>query len=148
MNEYSGKIVSVGELKSGTSKTGKDWMTQQYVLLDLSNPNYEKHIAFEVFGKDKLNEFNLKEGDLVTVTLDLESRVWNERWFTNVRCIKCEKEAQAKEEPAPAPEPKKAPKKETEREKLQRQMAELQAKLDSAPAAEPVDESKNDQLPF
>lgn len=148
MMSYSGQIVSVGELKSGTTKTGKDWMTQQYVLLDRSNPNYEKHIAFEVFGKEKLNLFNLKEGDFVTVELDVESRIWNERWFTNVRCIKCEKEGQAAPEPEPEPAPAPKNKKETEREKLKKQMAELQAKLDKVPEPEPVDESKNDQLPF
>lgn len=100
--EYSGKIVEVGELKSGTSKTGKEWYSCQYVMLD-SSSKFEKHIAFEVFGKDKIDEYAISVGENVTVTLDVESRVWNQRWFTNVRCIKCEKEKpQQVEEPAPA----------------------------------------------
>lgn len=102
--EYSGKITEVGELKSGTSKTGREWCSQQYVLLDASSDR-EKHIAFEVFGKDRIEEFNIQAGDNVTVTLDLESRVWNERWYTNVRCLKCEKEQpQPVEEPEPVTE--------------------------------------------
>lgn len=101
--EYSGKIVEVGEIKSGTSKTGKEWRSRQYVMLDASSQR-EKHIAFEVFG-DKLDEFDIQAGDNVTVTLDLESRVWNQRWFTNVRCVKCEKEKpQQVEEPAKSEE--------------------------------------------
>lgn len=100
--EYSGKIVEVGELKSGTSKAGKEWCSRQYVMLD-SSSKFEKHIAFEVFGKDKIDEYAISVGENVTVTLDVESRVWNQRWFTNVRCIKCEKEQpQQVEEPAPA----------------------------------------------
>lgn len=103
--EYSGKIVEVGELKSGTSsKTGNGWCSRQYVMLDASSQR-EKHIAFEVFGKEKIDEFDIQAGDNVTVTLDLESRVWNQRWFTNVRCIKCEKEKpQQVEEPAKSEE--------------------------------------------
>lgn len=100
--EYSGKITEVGELKSGTSKTGREWCSQQYVLLDASSER-EKHIAFEVFGKERIDEFAIQAGDNVTVELDVESRVWNERWFTNVRCIRCEKEKpQAVEEPEEA----------------------------------------------
>lgn len=102
--EYSGKITEVGELKSGTSKTGKDWCSRQYVMLDASSQR-EKHIAFEVFGKEKLDEFDIQAGDNVTVTLDVESRVWNQRWFTNVRCTACEKEKpQQVEEPAKSEE--------------------------------------------
>ena len=103
--EYSGKIVEVGELKSGTSsKTGNGWCSCQYVMLDASSQR-EKHIAFEVFGKEKIDEFDIQAGDNVTVTLDLESRVWNQRWFTNVRCVKCEKEKpQQVEEPAKSEE--------------------------------------------
>ena len=102
--EYSGKIVEVGEIKSGTSKTGKEWRSRQYVMLDASSQR-EKHIAFEVFGKEKIDEFDIQAGDNVTVTLDVESRLWNMRWFTNVRCIKCEKEKpQQVEEPAKSEE--------------------------------------------
>ena len=99
--EYSGKITEVGELKSGTSKTGKDWCSRQYVMLDASSQR-EKHIAFEVFGKEKLDEFDIQAGDNVTVTLDVESRIWNQRWFTNVRCTACEKEKPQQVEPEPA----------------------------------------------
>ncbi len=103
--ECSGPIVKIGEHKTGTSsKTGKEWCSQKYVMIDNSVADRECKVEFEVFGQDKIDEFDLKVGENVTVTLFIESKEYKEKYFTNVRCIKCEKEKpqQVEEEPAPA----------------------------------------------
>ena len=111
--EYSGKVIEVGEIISGTSsKTGKDWHIQDVVIQDASSQR-EKYIAFEVFGKERIESFDMKVGDNVSVTLDLESRKWKDKWFTSARCTKCEKEQLEEipeEEEVPAVKAEPAPK--------------------------------------
>ena len=41
---------------------------------------------------DKIGEFNLKQGDTVEVSVDLESREYNGRWYTDVKAWKVSKD--------------------------------------------------------
>jgi hypothetical protein len=40
---------------------------------------------------DKIDQFNLAAGDMVNVFVDLESREYNGRWYTEARAWKLEK---------------------------------------------------------
>ena len=41
---------------------------------------------------DKIGEFNLKQGENVEVSIDLESREYNGRWYTDVKAWKVNKD--------------------------------------------------------
>ena len=41
--------------------------------------------------KDKIREFDLKQGEAVEVSVDLESREYNGRWYTDVKAWKVSK---------------------------------------------------------
>ena len=86
--EIKGKIIEILPEQSGQSANG-EWRKQEYVLE--TEANYPKKICFMAWG-DKIGEFNLKQGDTVEVSVDLESREYNGRWYTNVKAWKVSKD--------------------------------------------------------
>ena len=85
--EIKGKIIEILPEKSGQSANG-EWRKQEYVLE--TDSNYPKKICFMAWG-DKIGEFNLKQGEDVEVSVDLESREYNGRWYTDVKAWKVSK---------------------------------------------------------
>lgn len=84
--ELKGKIIHELELVTGMGKKGS-WQKQEYVI---ETPGqYPKKVAFSVCGEN-IDKLNLSLGDEVTVSVELESREYNSRWFTEVRAWKCE----------------------------------------------------------
>ena len=82
--EISGKIIELLELKSGQSANG-EWRKQEYVLE--TEAQYPKKVCFMAWG-DKIEQFDIKKGDQLTVSIDLESREYNGRWYTDVKAWK------------------------------------------------------------
>ena len=82
--EITGKIIQLLSEKSGQSANGR-WRKQEYVLE--TDSQYPKKICFMAWG-DKIDEFNIKQGETVTVSIDLESREYNGRWYTDVKAWK------------------------------------------------------------
>ena len=85
-----GTIKQKLELEQGTSKAGKEWKSQSFVLN--TGAQYNPDICFKLFGEEKINLItNLNEGDEVEVSFNLSSREWNEKWFTSADAWKIEK---------------------------------------------------------
>ena len=79
-----GKIIAALPPKSGTSQsTGKPWQVNAYVLQ--TNEQTPKNIAFDVFGAERLEQYNLKVGDMVTVSIDIDAHHYNGRWYNQIR---------------------------------------------------------------
>ena len=94
--EIKGKIIEILPEKSGQSANG-EWRKQEYILE--TDSNYPKKICFMAWG-DKIGEFNLQQGENVEVSVDLESREYNGRWYTDVKAWKVSKdEMSANNEP-------------------------------------------------
>ena len=85
-----GTIKQKLEIEQGTSKAGKEWKSQSFVLN--TGAQYNPDICFKLFGEEKINLMtNLNEGDEVEVSFNLSSREWNEKWFTSADAWKIEK---------------------------------------------------------
>ena len=82
--EISGTIVEILEVKSGQSANG-EWRKQEYVLE--TEAQYPKKVCFMAWG-DKIDQFNIQKGETVEVSIDLESREYNGRWYTDVKAWK------------------------------------------------------------
>lgn len=78
----SGRIVSVLPLQQGESKAGKPWQKQEYILD--TGGQYPRKVCFSLFG-ESITKFPLQVGQDVTVSIDIESREWNSKWYTEVR---------------------------------------------------------------
>ena len=87
--EISGKIIELLELKSGQSANG-EWRKQEYVLEIESQ--YPKKICFMAWG-DKIDQFNIQQGETIEVSIDLESREYNGRWYTDVKAWKVSRDS-------------------------------------------------------
>ena len=87
--EIKGKIIEILPEKSGQSENG-EWRKQEYILE--TDNSYPKKICFMAWG-DKIGEFNLQQGENVGVSVDLESREYNGRWYTDVKAWKVSRDS-------------------------------------------------------
>lgn len=88
--EITGKIIAVLPANSGTSaRTGNPWMSQTYVIE--TQGQYPKKLAFDVFGEERIKQFNIKQGEELTVSFDIDAHEYNNRWFNQIRAFNVEK---------------------------------------------------------
>ena len=87
--EIVGKAIAALPVKSGVSqRTGEQWQSREYVIE--TQEQYPKKMCFEVFGTDKLKEFNIRNNDLIKVHFDITAREYNGKWYNSVRAWKVE----------------------------------------------------------
>ena len=80
--EITGKITYVLPERSGTSARG-EWKAQSFVVE--TKDQYPRKMVFDVFGAERLQRFNIKVGDEVTVSFDIAAHEYQGRWFNNIR---------------------------------------------------------------
>ncbi|MGN0036197.1 MAG: DUF3127 domain-containing protein [Bacteroidaceae bacterium] len=109
--EFSGKIIAVLPERGGiSSKSGNEWKTQEYVIEN--HDQYPRKMCFNVFGADKIAQFNIQLGEELTVQFDIDAREWNGRWFNDLRAWRIDRQPAASAAPAgvqQAPAPSAAP---------------------------------------
>ena len=78
-----GKLSRKLNIESGTSKAGKEWKKQSFIVD--TGSQYNPEICFQLFGEEKIEMLNHhNEGDTVEVSFNLSSREYNGRYFHNV----------------------------------------------------------------
>lgn len=97
--EVNGKLVRVMNPVTGEGRNGS-WTKQEFVVETFDQ--YPKKICMSVWGEkvDALRRFQV--GDDVKVSINLESREYNERWYTEVRAWKIDSLVQAAQGMAPS----------------------------------------------
>lgn len=80
--EIQGKIIAVLPERSGVSARG-EWKSQSFVIE--THEAYPKQMVFDVFGADRLNQFNIQSGEELTVSFDITAREYQGRWFNSIR---------------------------------------------------------------
>jgi hypothetical protein len=102
----TGKIVEILQAKSGVSRNGNEWTNQEFVLEE----DDKNRIVFNVFGAQKIAEYNLQVGSTAAVTLKVESTSWNGKYFTKLSCIGCvSNTSNQQQQQAPQPRPIQTP---------------------------------------
>ena len=101
--EITGKIIAVLPANSGTSaRTGNPWMSQTYVIE--TQGQYPKKLAFDVFGEERIKQFNIKQGEELTVRFDIDAHEYQGRYFNQIRAFNVEKSGQqTTQQPTPQP---------------------------------------------
>ena len=69
-------------------------------------------MSFDVFGADKIQQFNIQVGEELNVYFDIDAREWQGRWFNSIRAWKVERVSAAQQMPpmdAPFPPMNAAP---------------------------------------
>lgn len=100
--EVSGRIIEKLAPQGGTSKAGREWKKQEYVLE--THEQYPRKVKFDFFG-DKVDQYPLNIGEEVTISFDIESREFNGRWYTDIRAWKADKGQAASQGPQPLDAP-------------------------------------------
>jgi hypothetical protein len=89
--EISGNIIQVLPLQSGESKNGQ-WKKQDFVIE--TEGTYPKKVCISMWG-DKIDENLIKMGTKINASIEVESREYNGRWYTDVKAWKIEGTASA-----------------------------------------------------
>ena len=95
--ELKGRVLQLLEQQSGMGRKGP-WKKQEFILETQSQ--YPKKVCLSIWG-DKIDQFNLTAGEMVNVSIDLESREYNGRWYTEARAWKVAKEGSGDQPPPP-----------------------------------------------
>ena len=92
--EITGRIIEILQPKEGKSKKGP-WKKQDFIIE--TQDQYPKKICVTVWN-DKFEVNNL-ENSLVKIHFDIESREFNERWYTDVKAWRLENMEQNSSKP-------------------------------------------------
>lgn len=80
--ELQGKIIAVLPERSGVSARG-EWKAGSYVIE--THDNYPKKMVFDIFGADRLAQFNIQAGEEVIVSFDIDAHEYQGRWYNSIR---------------------------------------------------------------
>ena len=89
--KFTGKIIAAGQVQMGTSQNGTKWSSCEYTIEEL-NEQYPARAVISVYGSDKLQQFNIQLGEIITAHIGLKARQSKEgRWFNQLDCWKVER---------------------------------------------------------
>lgn len=97
--ELKGRIVEVLAPQSGAGRKGQ-WKKQEFIVETVGQ--YPKKVCVSLWG-DKVDQFSPAVGDDITAMIDIESREYNGRWYTDVRAWKLDKSGSSASPTAPPP---------------------------------------------
>lgn len=80
-----GTVIQVLPVVTGTSAKGT-WSKQDFILE--TDGKYPKKVAITLWGQESIDKYDLVEGMKVTAFLELDSREYQGKWFTNVKAWK------------------------------------------------------------
>ena len=88
---FTGRIIAQGQIQMGTSQKGTQWSSCEYTIEEL-NEQYPSRAVIQVYGSDKLQQFNIQLGEIITAHIGLKARQSKEgRWFNQLDCWKVER---------------------------------------------------------
>ncbi|HSZ26538.1 MAG TPA: DUF3127 domain-containing protein [Cytophagaceae bacterium] len=85
--EISGKLYKILPEQTGSGKNG-NWVKQEFVIE--TQEQYPKKVCCSAWGDKVAILKNLSTGDQIKVSFNIESREYNERWYTDLRAWKIE----------------------------------------------------------
>ena len=81
--KVKGTISKVLDLETGTSKAGKEWKKQGFVID--TGAQYNPEVCFSVFGDEKVDMLSsFAEGQQVEVKFNVSSREFNGKYYHNL----------------------------------------------------------------
>jgi hypothetical protein len=138
--DLTGKVIAIMEARGGVSaRTGNSWMTQEYVIEVPGT--YPRNIMFNIFGEDRIKQFNIQAGEEITVQFDIDAREYNGRWYNDIRAFNIIRGQIPQSVPAATPFP-------PQQGTAAPQAAPQATASPFPPAQEPASENAADDLPF
>lgn len=88
--ELKAKLIQINPVQSGQTRTGNTWKKQE-IIVETVKTQYPKKVCLTIWG-DKIDQFNYQQGNEYTFSLDIESREYNGRWYTDVKAYEIKAE--------------------------------------------------------
>lgn len=85
--QLTGTVIKILPIQSGVGKKGT-WAKLEFVIETQSQ--YPKQVALSLWGQEKIDNADLVEGMTLTAHIELESREYNGRYYTEARAWKIE----------------------------------------------------------
>lgn len=102
--DFTGKLIQKLGQQTGQGKNGT-WVKQEFIVE--TQEQYPKKVCVSAWG-DKVKELDaVSVGEVVKLSINIESREFNSRWYTDVRIWKVERMRNAESgapDSAPFPE--------------------------------------------
>ena len=89
--KITGKVTQILEEQSGEGKNGT-WRKQEFILQ--TEGDYPKDVCIIQWG-DNIDQFAIKEGERLTTHIDIQSREFKGRWYTDIKAWRIEREGDA-----------------------------------------------------
>jgi hypothetical protein len=90
----TGKLVKTLDVESGTSKAGKEWKKQSFVID--TGSQYNPEICFQLFGDEKIAMIDgIQPGTEIEVSFNISSREYNGKYYHNIDAWRINRSAAA-----------------------------------------------------
>lgn len=84
--QLTAKLTKVLPIQTGTGKNG-EWKKQDIILE--TEGQFPKKICVSIWG-EKINDSQLQIGNNLRIDFDIESREYNNKWYTDIKAWKVE----------------------------------------------------------
>ena len=84
--QLTAKLIQLLPIQTGSGKNG-EWKKQDIIVE--TDSQYHQQICISLWG-DKINDKDLKVGNMLTIDFDISSREYNGRWYTDIKAGKVE----------------------------------------------------------
>jgi len=84
----TGKVTKILDEQSGEGRKGT-WRKQEFILQ--TEGDYPKDICILQWG-DNIDQWSLKPGERITAHIDIQSREFNGKWYTDVKVWRVERD--------------------------------------------------------
>lgn len=108
--EVKGYVSKVFDVQTGTSAKGNEWKSQDFILEYFEQPTqrWADKVLIRIFN-DKVDELQLKHGDMLEVGFGHQVREYNGRYYNELtapyRIVKVEDSKAPQAQPTPEPFP-------------------------------------------
>lgn len=96
--KITGRVSKILPEQSGTGKNG-EWRKRDFILE--TGGQYPKQVCITQWG-DNIDQNAVQEGEDITAHIDIQSREYNDKWYTDVKAWKIEKGAGDSTPPPPS----------------------------------------------
>ena len=99
--ELKGKLIAKLPPVSGEGKNGK-WEKREFVIE--TDDQYPKKICISAWNDKVAAIDKIAEGDIVNAFVNIESREYNSRWYTDIRAWRIDRDVEVGTSSSPPPE--------------------------------------------
>lgn len=103
--EFRGRIYKVLPEQSGTNREGKEWRRLDFIFeyFERADDRYSDKVVLSVMN-DRIDQYRIQEGDEVLIGFGHNVRMYQDKWYNELRVYKLEHVVATEQTEQPAAE--------------------------------------------